>query len=123
MLMAVATSNASPQNPPQAVTVHGLHPIPLCLRQRPRLTTINEMQKDKIAKNLHIGRHRKVAIPPHMGKLHKSAQPTRIVNINLLLQVGMGVDNASQILEKLHQLHRATTDVGVSRQLGGTPAH
>jgi hypothetical protein len=32
--------------------------------------------------------------------LCKSAQPTHIVNINLFLQAGLGVDDASQILER-----------------------
>jgi len=53
-----------------------------------------------------------------MGKLHKSAQPMCMMSINFLLQLGMGV---SQILERLHQLHGATTNGGVNKQLGGTP--
>jgi hypothetical protein len=47
----------------------------------------------------------------------------RTVIINLFLQVGLGVDDASQILESLHQLHKTTMDAGVNRQLKGTPAH
>jgi hypothetical protein len=60
------------------------------------------MWNDKRTKNLHLGLHREVAILPHMGELHKSTQPVRMASINLLLQVGLGVDNASQILEKFH---------------------
>jgi hypothetical protein len=45
------------------------------------------------------------------------------MNINLLLQVGLGVDDASQTLEKLHQLHKATADGVVNRQLGGSSNH
>jgi hypothetical protein len=63
---------------------------------------VKEVRNDKRAKNLHLDLHREVAIPPHMGKLHKSTQPTCMASINLLLQVGLKVDNASQILEKLH---------------------
>jgi hypothetical protein len=60
------------------------------------------MWNGKKTKNLHLGLHRKVAIPPHMGELGKNAQPTCMANINLLLQASMGVDDASQILERLH---------------------
>jgi hypothetical protein len=60
------------------------------------------MLNDKKIKNLHLGLHRKVAIPPHMGELRKSAQPARTASINPLLQVGLGVDDASQIFEKFH---------------------
>jgi hypothetical protein len=81
------------------------------------------VQNDKRAKNLHLGLHQKVPIPPHMGELHKSAQPTRMANINFFLQAGLGIDDASQILEKLHQLHRTVANEGVSKQLGGTPTH
>jgi hypothetical protein len=55
---------------------------------------VKEVRNDKRAKNLHLDLHREVAIPPHMG--------TCMASINLLLQVGLKVDNASQILEKLH---------------------
>jgi hypothetical protein len=98
----VAVNDADPQNPPQGTTVRGPHHVPLCLHQRPRFITVNEVRNDKRVKNLHLGLHREVAIPPHMGELHKSAQPTRTTSINLLLQARLGVDDASQILERLH---------------------
>jgi hypothetical protein len=60
------------------------------------------MRNNKKAKNLHLGLHREVAIPPHMGELCENAQPTHMANINLLLQVGLGVDDASQIPKKFH---------------------
>jgi len=102
MLKVVAVNDVDPQNPPKVVVLCGLQPVPLCMCQRPHLIIVNEMRNDKRATNLHLGLHRKVAIPPHMGKLHKSAQPMRMTSINLLLQAGMGVDNASQIHERLH---------------------
>lgn len=40
MLKVVAISDADPQNTPQAAAIRGLQPIPLCLRQRPRLTIV-----------------------------------------------------------------------------------
>jgi hypothetical protein len=67
MLKVVAVNNADPQNLLQAVAIHSLQPIPLCLRQRPCLTTIDKVRNDKRAKNLHLGFHQKVAIPTHMG--------------------------------------------------------
>jgi hypothetical protein len=115
MLKVVAVNNADPQNPLQAVAIHVLQPIPLCLRQRPYLTTIDKVRNDKRAKNLHLGLHQKVAIPTYMGELHKNTQPMRTTNIKLFLQASQGVDNASQILERLHQLHRTTANWGVSR--------
>ncbi len=121
MLKVVAVNDVDPQNPPQAAVLCSLQPVPLCMCQRPCLIIVNEIWNDKRATNLHLGLHRKVAIPQHMGKLHKSAQPMRMMNINLLLQASMGVDNASQIHERLHQLLEATTNGGVNRQLGGTP--
>jgi hypothetical protein len=75
---------------------------------------------DKRAKNLILGLHQEVVIPPHMGEVGKNTQP--MVSINLV-QVGLGVDDASQIFERFHQLHRATVDGGVNRQFGGTFAH
>jgi hypothetical protein len=81
------------------------------------------MQNDKKVKNLHLGLHQEVAIPPRMGKLRKNAHLACTTNINLLLQAGLGVNDASQIFERLHQLHITTTNGGVNKQLGGTPAH
>jgi hypothetical protein len=112
MLKVVAVNDVDPQNPPKAAVLCGLQPVPLCMCQRPCLIIVNKMRNDKRATNLHLGLHRKVAIPPQMGKLHKSAKPMPMTSINLLLQAGMGVDNASQIHERLHQLHRATTHGG-----------
>jgi hypothetical protein len=100
MLKVVAVSDANPKNSPQAAAVRGLQPIPLCLRQKPRLTTIDEVWNDERVKNFHLGLHQEVVIAPHMGELCKSNQPTHTANINLFLQAGMGVDDASQILEK-----------------------
>ncbi len=97
MFKVVAVSDVDPQNPPQTTFVRDLQPIPLCLHQKPRFTTIDEMRNNKRAKNLHLGLHQEVVIPPHMGELHKSAQPTHMANINLLLQACLGIDNASQI--------------------------
>jgi hypothetical protein len=37
-----------------------------------------------------------------MEELHKSAQFIRTVSTNLFMQTGLGVDDASQVLEKLH---------------------
>ncbi len=98
MFKVVVVNNVDPQNPPQTAFVCGLQPIPLCLHQKPRFTTIDEMRNNERAKNLHLGLHWKVTIPPHMGELHKSAQPTHTTSINLLLQAGLGVNDASQIL-------------------------
>jgi hypothetical protein len=90
---------------------------------RPRLFTVDKVQSNKRVKNLRLGLHREVAIARHMGQLCKRAQPTRTTNINLLLQASLGIDDASQILEILHQLQRATADGGVNKQLGHTLAH
>ncbi len=102
MLKAMVVSDADPQNPFQAPIVRGFQPVALCLCQRPHLTTIDEVWNDKRAKNLHLGLHQKVAIPPHLKELCKNAQPTCMASINLLLQASLGDDDASHIFEKLH---------------------
>ncbi len=57
MFKVVAVNDADPQDPPQVAVVRGLHPVPLWLRQKPRLITIDEVQNDKKTKNLHLGLH------------------------------------------------------------------
>ncbi len=81
------------------------------------------MRYNERVKNLDLGWHREVAVAPDVGKLGKSAQPASPVNVDLLLQAGLGVDNAPQVLEGVHQPHMATVDGSLSRQLRGTPAH